>query len=113
MITTEKRLGFHWDLDPNDRLQQRILSNNYHELEDTKKVLELIKGDKIVFDIGGNIGYYSILLSKQVKRIYTFEPYLYTYRKLVRNIKLNYISNIKTYQIALSDSKRTTFHKPL
>jgi FkbM family methyltransferase len=58
-----------------------------------------------VLDIGANIGWYAINLSKSVSqgKIIAFEPIPRTYRYLVDNIALNELDNIKTYNLGLSE----------
>ncbi len=57
----------------------------------------LIKKDMIVLDIGGNIGYFSLLASKLVGKhgkVYVFEPDPTNIIFLKKNIELNKIKNI-------------------
>jgi FkbM family methyltransferase len=66
------------------------------------------RGD-IVFDIGANIGAYSLIMSKRVEepgRVFSFEPGWPNFYNLNRNIVLNNIHNIVPTYIALSSSKR-------
>ena len=59
-----------------------------------------------IIDIGAQIGLYS-LFAKYLPNstFYSFEPFPLTYRLLLDNIKLNNVSNIKTYNMAISDKK--------
>jgi len=72
------------------------------------KILKEIK-DPILYDIGSNYGYYSVIFSSITKRIYSFEPVGDTYKILRRNIKCNKLPNVQLFNIALSDKKETTF----
>jgi len=62
-----------------------------------------------IVDIGANVGLYS-LYAKHLpnSQFYSYEPFNFTYNLLNDNIKLNNISNIKTYNIGLSDNKGKT-----
>ena len=65
-----------------------------------------IKLNDIVFDIGANIGYTSIAMSKIVGsqgKVYAFEPIPQTIDQCYLNIKLNKCSNITLITKALSD----------
>lgn len=68
------------------------------------------KNNKVnIVDIGANVGLYS-LYAKHLpnSQFYSYEPYKFTYDLLNDNIKLNNITNIKTYNIGLSDKKGKT-----
>ena len=63
------------------------------------------KKDKIVIvDIGAQTGLYT-LFAKFVDNatFYAFEPFVSSFNALNENIKLNNISNVKTFNIAISD----------
>ncbi|WP_133013305.1 FkbM family methyltransferase [Marinomonas flavescens] len=84
-----------------------ILNFGQYEKEDSDMIFQLINDNDTVFDIGGNMGWYSIALSKAKKNldIYTFEPIPKSYESLVVNAKLNR-SEINIYNIGLSDKKQ-------
>lgn len=58
-----------------------------------------------VVDVGAQYGDYSIFLAKYigVKKVYSFEPLVENYNIFTENIKLNNITNIEPYNIALGD----------
>ena len=62
-----------------------------------------------VLNIGANIGYYTILASKISNSgiIFSFEPSKLNYDRLIKNISLNNLKNIKTYNIALGNTNDT------
>lgn len=75
-----------------------------------KSVIEFflgqIKEGDIVYDIGANVGLYTILCAKKTGDeglVVSFEPEPLSYKKLNENIKLNELKNVRTYSIALSD----------
>ncbi len=69
--------------------------------------VKLIKPNTIIFDIGANIGLYSLVAAKCLKgsaSIYAFEPSNNTYNVLLKNIELNGFQNsIRAEKIALSE----------
>jgi FkbM family methyltransferase len=72
----------------------------------TKVCKQLIKQGMVTIDIGANIGYYSLLMSKLVggsNTVWAFEPESNNFKELENNIKLNNITNIKAMQIALGN----------
>jgi FkbM family methyltransferase len=76
--------------------------------------LKLVDKSSLFYDIGSNIGYYSLLaaaVSKNKIRSYAFEPMPSAFDYLQQNITLNQFSNIVPVKLALSDSQGTaTFH---
>ena len=62
---------------------------------------------KIFIDIGAHMGFYSINLSKKKLDIYAFEPIVENFNQLKKNILINKIYNIKAYNCALSNIKRS------
>lgn len=58
-----------------------------------------------ILDIGANVGYFSLYASKIFKnaRIFSFEPYHNTLNVFNKQLEMNSIHNVKTYQQAVSD----------
>jgi FkbM family methyltransferase len=74
------------------------------------KLLNIIlKKSSVIFDIGSNIGFYSIYLSKIAKnsKIYSVEPYEINLAKQKMNIALNKAENIVIIDKALGDKEDT------
>jgi FkbM family methyltransferase len=62
-----------------------------------------------IVDIGANVGLYSLYAKFLPKsQFYSFEPYKFTYDILNDNIKLNDITNVKTYNFGIADKKGKT-----
>ena len=60
----------------------------------------------VVADVGANIGYFTLLLAQCVGPdgcVLGFEPDPNTYARLSRNIQLNDLPQVKTFDVALSD----------
>ena len=92
-----------------------ILNFKNYEKYDSDMIFRLVNDSNTVFDIGGNIGWYAIGISKAKKNIdmHTFEPILSTYESLVGNAKINGVE-IKINNFGLSDNKQDLvfyFHK--
>lgn len=63
----------------------------------------------IFFDLGANVGPYSLLASKIHKdriRVYSFEPSFASFYQLSINVNINNMTNIIPFQIAISDEKK-------
>ncbi|MFB6145274.1 MAG: FkbM family methyltransferase [Candidatus Nanohaloarchaea archaeon] len=62
---------------------------------------ELDKND-VFWDVGANIGVYSLLAAAEAESVYAFEPHPLNYSRLQENIDLNN-SDVEAIQAALSD----------
>ena len=65
----------------------------------------LIEGDSFV-DIGANVGLFSLYASKKVGSagsVISFEPSRLTFNRLLENLELNGITNVRPYKLGLSD----------
>ena len=62
--------------------------------------------DEILFDVGANVGVYSVYAGKRGVRVFGFEPEASNYYVLNQNImKNNLSSNVTAYNFALSDTE--------
>jgi len=92
-----------------------ILNFKNYEKNDSDMIFRLVQDGDTVFDIGGNIGWYVIGLSKVKNNldVHSFEPIPKTYENLIANVKLNG-SDVNIYNFGLSDKKQELtfyFHK--
>jgi FkbM family methyltransferase len=65
-----------------------------------------LKPGEVVFDIGANVGLYTVLLAKVVGdggQVIAFEPEGQTYAHLLENVKLNSLRNVRCFRKALGD----------
>jgi FkbM family methyltransferase len=91
-------------LDLNQAIDREIYLNGFYEKEQLFFLDEMCNKHEIThfFDIGANIGYYSLYF-KKIKNIFAFEPNKRSFLKLKENNKLNNL-NIKMYNFGLSNS---------
>ena len=64
-------------------------------------------------DIGANIGWYSLIIAKFYKKlkVHSFELIKKTYNFLLKNVKCNFLSNIKAYNFGLyNENKKIIFY---
>lgn len=77
----------------------------------------LLSDGMTLFDVGANIGWYSLLWGKKYpnSKIYSFEPIPDIYKYLTSNLALNRISNVEPYQLGLSDQNTilTFYYNPM
>lgn len=85
-----------------------ILNFGYYEKTDFDMVMNLVEKGDTIFDIGANIGWYSLNLAKNIKttEVLSFEPIPKTFDYLKRNVELNQINNIKTFNFGFSDEEK-------
>jgi len=88
-------------------ITQLLYWEGYHNFEYTDIFLSLINKIEHFYDIGANIGYYSLLASVKNPniRIVSFEPARGPLYYLEENVKINKLNNIKTEPIALSHNE--------
>jgi FkbM family methyltransferase len=79
---------------------------NMVEPAGTQAFLNVVRRGHTVFDIGANIGYYSLLASRQVGpsgRVLAFEPFARNISYLHRHLELNRVRNVTVIPMACSD----------
>ena len=77
-----------------------------YELRQARYFMSLLKPGSVVFDIGANVGYYSLIAAPLVGsegRIYAFEPVSHQFGRLKDNASRNGFCQILPYKLALSD----------
>ena len=75
---------------------------------------ELAAGD-VVYDLGANVGFYSLLASRSVGdsgRVYCFEPLARNITYLRKHIALNRLENCFVFEAAVSDADGTARFDP-
>ena len=88
-----------------------VLGGKIHEPAIRRLMSERIKPGSTVLDIGANIGYHTLLLSRLAGvngRVYAFEPSGQNFALLEANIRNNRICNATAENIAVSDSNGPT-----
>ena len=106
------------------RLKDRTLAPRFHistnieaekilEKDNEEELLEMFLGEinpgDTVFDIGANIGLYTLPAALKLRKtgsVYAFEPVPLWFQRLLENIQLNCLSsmnNVFTYNVGLSD----------
>lgn len=83
---------------------------NFAEYESSEydMILKLINPNDVVFDIGANIGWYTIniLLKHKKTKVYSFEPIKSSYLFLKKNLELNNQSTDNAYNFGLADENK-------
>ncbi|MDX1459938.1 MAG: FkbM family methyltransferase [Xanthomonadales bacterium] len=77
-----------------------------YEIFKTEAFVNNIRTGDIVYDIGGHVGYYSVLcatLAGEGGRVYVFEPRPMNIAYIRRHLELNGVENVELIEAALSD----------
>ena len=81
----------------------------YSEIE-LSIIMSFINENDVVFDIGSNIGAFSIPFAKKVGnrgKVFCFEPQNLIYELLKKNVQDNKFANVKLYQNGIGEKKST------
>lgn len=107
VVTTSRQAGIRMICDPRDKRLVPIETMNFGQYEkpELDMVLRLIQPGWTVFDVGSNVGWYSLNIAKAVAdvRVFAFEPIEHTFQLLAENIRLNGASNIRANNFGFSD----------
>jgi FkbM family methyltransferase len=87
-----------------DRIQFSIFTRGCYEREDCLKLFEIFPKDGIFFDLGGNIGTYSLVFSSKAREIFTFEATKETFDYFCSILYENNIKNINPQFYAVHDT---------
>lgn len=71
-----------------------------------ERLVASLKPGDVVFDVGANVGLYTVLLAKVVGDgglVIAFEPQAHTYAHLMDNLKLNNLNNAHCFRKALGE----------
>jgi FkbM family methyltransferase len=93
-------------LDPKDWIQGRIIREGGYEKEYITKVKNIFPEGGIFFDIGANIGVYSLNLCRKAGEVYAFEATKDTYQLFQEIILENKIKNIHLYLNAIHNTNK-------
>lgn len=66
-------------------------------------LLPRLRESDVVWDVGANVGIYSVLMARRVAHVVAFEPVAATVDRLQRNLDLNAAHNVTVVNVALSD----------
>lgn len=106
-IYSKELNGVKFDYYENDLMCYYSINNNAEwepHITNFVKKIKTIYGIQNIIDVGANLGYHSILFSKEVSgKIFAFEPQIQNYGLLKKNIEQNNITNIVTYNLGCGD----------
>jgi|UniRef100_A0A7C3SHQ9 FkbM family methyltransferase len=107
-VEVKIKLGFKLLLDLKEPSQRMIyFFGNYDERHEISLINRLLRRGDIFWDIGANIGFYTLAASTLVGSaglVVAFEPGPRSWDALVTNIKLNHKGNIRPFKLAVTDA---------
>lgn len=77
-----------------------------YELQKARRLVAQVRSGMTCFDIGANVGYYTLLLSAlagHTGKVLSFEPLPANLELLRRHASINHCSNVQIFDLALSD----------
>ncbi len=77
-----------------------------YELEKQQQFSDTVKPGDVVFDVGANVGFYTLLssvLAGESGKVVSFEPSPRNFGFLTRHVQINAMSNVTLYQAAVAD----------
>lgn len=87
-------------------LNDNIRLDSCKKEPDTIRWIESFNKQDIIFDIGANIGAYSLIMAKYARKVYAFEPSIFTFGILAKNLRTNRAMNVVPLNIALSGRRQ-------
>jgi FkbM family methyltransferase len=101
--------GDYFWLNATGYIDHCLVGTGVFEPWSTQAVSRLVTRGNTVLDVGANIGYYTVLLSKLVSehgRVICFEPTLHYGRVLEKNVIANNLNNVEIHHIGLSNKQQ-------
>jgi FkbM family methyltransferase len=102
-----KKLGGHFyiGVNPSEHIQQQLFWYGCYEKELGEIIKRALRPGDVFFDIGANIGYFSLLgaIFQPASTVIAFEPVSSVFRKLEDNISINKITNIMAVNAAVGN----------
>ncbi len=89
--------------DPTCGVSSLIYSQGLYDHDNMHLIRRMLRADDVFFDVGANIGSYTLLASESDAQVFAFEPHPRTFRQLQRNIALNRRRNATAFELAFGD----------
>jgi FkbM family methyltransferase len=110
VVTTED-ISLIWKPEDIGNAPNALVNYGVYEAEESPYLLRAGEGAQVVFDIGANVGFYSLHWASRIAQggqIHAFEPVPSTFAWLKRNVEINHLTEVvRTNNFGLSDEKKT------
>jgi FkbM family methyltransferase len=100
------RAGIRWHLDLRWYVDRTLYFLGEHETENTAWVMSVLEPATVVFDVGANIGWYTLHAARMVGdsgSVHAFEPAPEEAQRLEENVRLNRFGNVVINRCAVDD----------
>lgn len=97
-------------LNSNGFIDDHLKNFGVFEKDTTEAICRLVNKGDIVIDVGANIGYYAVIISKIVGesgKVFAFEPTQNFREVLEENISINQLNNVEVVPYGLSSKEET------
>ena len=109
-MVVRTKYGFKLLIDPifDKGVERSIYETGSYEEGALWIMSKILSKNNIVIDAGANIGLMTLFFSKtiRVKKVYSFEPVPQTFKILKDNIRINKVSNVEVFEMALSNQEQ-------
>ena len=102
-ILSNTKFDFCMALDLRDLVQKKIFFNGEWEANLSLFINKELKATDIFFDIGCNVGYFSLLAAKKNTEVFSFDPDPKNIEVLIQNCDINKLKNITPLNFGLGD----------
>lgn len=109
-LVSDLKYGIRMNLNIKEYVQAFLYNYGTYEYPTIKFFSNFVKNGMTIIDVGANVGYHSLILSKftgEKGRVFSFEPESKNIKILDGNIKLNNFKNIKIITKAASNFNGT------
>ncbi len=92
---------------PTDAACFSFLDNSSNERVFLAYILERMSHDSVFYDVGANIGIFTLFFAKYGKEAVAFEPFPNNCKEMLVNLKRNNLDNVRTFDVAIGDHNGT------
>jgi FkbM family methyltransferase len=105
------RLGYEMAVDLRSQTEFLAYYTGEYDTQTIRGILRLVEPDWVIFDVGANIGFWTIPLACAIIEsgsVHCFEPIPSNFRRLTVNIERNHVAAVvRAHNFGLSDRNRT------
>jgi FkbM family methyltransferase len=106
-LTGTLRNGMKVRLALGDYISDTIRKNGCYDPATVEAITSRVTKDTVFFDLGANVGQFSLFCAPLCKEVHAFEPVPFTFALLRRSVEMNRLVNVRVNQVALSDRNGT------
>jgi FkbM family methyltransferase len=112
VIELRDGIRMRWDIEDLRTAPNMLLNHGEYETRELEVLLDAARQSQIVFDVGANVGWYTLNISRAIARrgghVYAFEPIPSTFATLQYNVRLNALQSCTTLtNVGLGEENRT------